>query len=153
MKKLAIMTILAVAAVTASATDIGLRVGRLGGAATNEVGLTGAGVTLGQQFGAFGAELSYDRALINTSSVSRYAVVGSYPLLNYSGMILAAKAGVAFIDPTAGTNGYAVTLGAGASYPLTKNVNLVADYSYQAGQDRVKSFNGNLVTVGTKYTF
>jgi opacity protein-like surface antigen len=153
MKKLAIMTILALAAVTASANDIGLRVGRLGGATTNDAGLTGAGVTLGRQFGAFGAELSYDRALIGSSSVSRYALVGSYPLLNYSGMTLAAKAGTAFIDPTAGLNGYAVTLGVGASYPLTKNVNLVADYSYQAGQDRVKSFNGNLVTVGTKYTF
>ena len=153
MKKLAIMTILAVAAVAASATDVGLRVGRLGGANTNDAGLTGAGVTVGQQFGAYGAELAYDRALIGKSSVSRYALVGSYPVASFKGVSFAAKVGGAYIDPTAGANGYAATVGVGATYPLWKNVNLVADYSYQVGQDRVKSFNGNLVTVGTKYSF
>ena len=153
MKKLAIMTILAVAAVAASATDIGLRAGRMGGVATNDAGLTGAGVTVGQQFGKFGAEIGYDRAYMGTSSVSRYSLVGSYPIGTYKQASFAAKAGVAFIDPSVGVNGYAATVGAGVSCPLTKKVSLVADYAYQAGQDRVKSYNGNIVTVGTKYSF
>lgn len=152
MKKLAIMTILAAAACVASATDIGLRADRFAGASTNGAGLVGAGITVGQQFGKFGAELAYDRALVNTSSVTKYSLTGSYPVAKVLGMTVAAKAGVAFIDPT-GTNGYAATVGAGVSYPLTKTVSLVADYSYQIGQSCVQSFDGNMVSFGTKYSF
>jgi len=153
MKKLVIMAFLAVTVMAASAADIGLRAGRLGGAMTNDAGLTGAGVTVGQQFGKIGAELAYDRAFMGSSSVSRYSLTGSYPVAKFKGVSFAAKAGVAFIDPTVGANGYAATAGIGASYPLTKKVSLVADYAYQVGQDRVKSFNGNMITVGTKYSF
>ena len=44
-------------------------------------------------------------------------------------------------------------VGAGVSYPLTKQVSATADYSYQFGQKRVDQFNGNTVAVGLKYSF
>jgi len=153
MKKLAIIAILATAAVAASATDLGLRVGRVAGAETSVVGVATEGVTLGQKFGTFGAEVAYDRALVGASSLSRYSLVGTYDVAKVAVATVTAKAGGVFIDPTVGANGYAALVGVGASYPLTKNVSLVADYAYQVGQDRVKLFNGNVVSIGTKYSF
>lgn len=153
MKKLAIIAVLALAAVSASATDVGLRVGRVAGTESSVAGVTTVGATVGQHFGAIGAEVAYDRAMVGATSLSRYSVVGSYDVAKVAGATVAAKAGAVFIDPTVGANGYAALIGAGVSYPLTKNVSLVADYAYQVGQNRVKLFNGNTVSVGTKYSF
>ena len=44
-------------------------------------------------------------------------------------------------------------VGAGVAYPVVKNVNLVADYAYQKGNNITKSYNGNIVTAGVKYSF
>lgn len=153
MKKLAIIALLATTAMAASATDIGLRVGRSGGHETNQAGITATGVTLGTTLGAFGAELAYDRAMVGTTSVSEYTLTGSYPLTTVYGATVAAKVSGSYIDPTAGANGYALSVGAGVSYPVAKNVSLVADYAYKVGQDRVSAFNGNAVSIGAKYSF
>ncbi len=146
MKKLAIIALLAVAG-AASAADLGLRYGHNAGTRSDATG-----VTFGTTVGAFGAELSYDR----TNGVARndrYALVGSYPLTKIGAATLSAKAGAAYIRPGVGQSGYAGVVGLGLAYPLTKTVSLTADYGYQSGQSRVNAFNGNLVTVGVKYSF
>ena len=148
MKKLAIIAILATMAAAASATDIGVRADR-----NTSTGADALGVTVGQSFGAFGAEAAYDRSTVGSVNVNRFSVIGSYDVAKLIGATVAAKAGVAFIDPATGKTGYAVTVGAGASYPVAKNIKLVADYSYQKDQARLHAFNGNLVSVGAKYSF
>src|ERR1035437_8729170 len=153
MKKLAIMTVLAIAVGAASATDIGLRVGGVGGLNTDIAGFEGVGVTVGQKFGKLGAELAYAREWKAFTAVSRYSMVGSYDVASFKKLTFAAKAGVAYIDPAVGVSGYDATVGAGVSYPLTKKVSLVADYFHQFSQDRINSFNGNLLTLGAKYSF
>ena len=153
MKKLAIMAILAIAAISASATDLGLRAGRIGGVDTNAAGIAAVGVTVGQQFGVYGAELAFDRANVGTTNLDRYSLVGSYDVTKIAGATVALNAGAAYIRPTIGTDGYAALVGVGISYPLTKTVSLVADYAYQAGQARVNAYNGNTVSIGTKYSF
>lgn len=147
MKKIAIMAALAVAAVSASAVEVGVR-----GTHTVDAVADTAGVTVGQKFGAIGVEGSFDRTTRGVSNVNKYSLVGSYDVAKVAGITISPKVGVAFIDPV-GVNGYAATVGVGASYPLTKKVSLVADYAYQRGQDRVRAFNGNLVSVGAKYSF
>lgn len=148
MKKLAIIAILATMAAAASATDIGVRADR-----NTSTGADALGVTVGQSFGAFGAEAAYDRSTVGSVNVNRYSLVGSYDVAKLAGVTLAAKVGGAFIDPSAGKTGYAGTVGIGASYPVAKNVKLVADYAYQEGQDRVRGYNGNTVSAGVKYSF
>jgi outer membrane autotransporter protein len=147
MKKLAIIAALMAVTGVASATDLGVRAGRNFGSDTNSVG-----ITLGQKFGDFGAELAFDRG---TSPVSgnRYSLVGSYDVVKYHDVTFAAKAGAAIVDASQSGNGYAAIVGVGVSYPVYKNISLVADYSYQLGQDRVRQFDGSALTAGIKYSF
>ena len=72
----------------------------------------------------------------------------------FGAVTITPKVGVAFIDPTTTASGWQGTVGVGASYALTKNVALTADYRYQTSlQTRVESFNGNVITGGLKYSF
>lgn len=147
MKKLAIMAALAVATISASALEVGVR-------GTHNVDAVGdsVGVTVGQKFGAFGVEGAFDRSTRGVSNVNKYSLVGGYDMVKVAGITVTPKAGVSFIDAS-GVNGYAASVGVGASLPLTKKVSLVADYAYQRGQERVRAFNGNLVSAGVKVAF
>lgn len=147
------MAVLAASVAAASAMDIGLRGGRIGGVDTTNVGLNTVGVTLGQQFGKVGAEVAFDRSTVGSANLNRYSVVASYDVMKLVGFTFTGKAGAAYLNPSVGSDGYAALVGAGVSYPLTKQVSLVADYAYQAGQERVKYLNGNTVSVGAKYSF
>jgi len=74
-------------------------------------------------------------------------------LVEFRGITLAAKAGGDFINPVAGSNGYAALAGARLSLPVFKNVSMVTDYTYQDAQVRVNKFSGNNVSVGLRYSF
>jgi outer membrane autotransporter protein len=148
MKKIVIATILAAAALAASAADVGIRFGRNAGPDTNN-----AGVTVGQKFGNVGAELAFDRSTVGNNNVNRFSLTGSYDVAKVFGATVSAKAGAAQLNPSVGSTGYAATVGAGLAYPVTKNVSLTADYAFQKGQDRVRAFNGNTVSAGVKYSF
>ncbi len=150
MKKLVIMAALAVAMASASAGEVGLRLGH----STGNGSTSSAGVTLGQKFGNYGIEGSFDRSTIGAVNVNRFGVTGSYDLVQQGQLVIAPKVGVAFIDPAnVGFNGYAMTVGVGAEYKLTKQVSLTADYFYQKGQNRVRGYDGNYFLAGVKYSF
>ena len=148
MKKFALIATLALAAGVASAADFGARVGRNGGTETQN-----AGITVGQKFGSLGAEAAFDRSTDGKLNVNRYSLVGSKDVAGFAGVTFAVKAGAAYIDPSKGADGYAGLVGVGATYPVAKNVSLVADYAYQKGQARVRQFNGNTVSAGVKVSF
>ena len=148
MKKLFVIMALSALSATAFAADVGLRYGHSG-----SLGTPAIGVTLGQKFGGVGVEGAFDRATAGAVNVNRYSVIGSYDLVKLGGVTVAGKAGVAYVDPSVGRTGYAGLVGVGASFPLSKSVNLVADYSYQRGQNSVRALDGNIVSVGVKYSF
>jgi outer membrane autotransporter protein len=50
-------------------------------------------------------------------------------------------------------DGYAMTVGIGASMPVTKTVSLTLDAARQYGQERVQGSDGNTVTAGLSYRF
>jgi outer membrane autotransporter protein len=149
MKKLVIMAAMALAAVSVSATEVGIRLGHSTGAGST----TSAGVTLGQKFGEYGVEGSFDRTTIGPANMNRYGITGSYDAWKLGDVTISPKIGVAYINPQGFRNGAAITAGVGASYPLTKQVSLTADYYYQRGQDRVRGYDGNYFLVGAKYSF
>lgn len=149
MKKIVVLAALALAAVSASALELGVRAGN-SPVADNTV----VGVTVGQKFGPVGVEGAFDRTTRGDVNVNKYSLVGSYDLVSFHGVTIAPKAGVAFVDPAnTGVNGYAVVVGAGASYAVTKNISLVADAMWQDGQKRSSNFDGVYYTVGAKYSF
>lgn len=149
MKKIALATVLALAATMASAIEVGVT-GNRDFAGTDR---NGYGVTVGQQFGATSATLGFERFTAGTNDLDRYSLVGGYNVGKIGQMTVAAKAGVAYLQPQTGSTGYAALVGAGVSYPLNNTVSLTADYRYQLGQDRVDAYNGSTVSAGIKVGF
>ena len=149
MKKFTIAAMLAVAALSASATDIGLRAGR-----NTSNGIDSVGIVADQKlFGNFGIEGAVDRTVVKQGSENRFSLLGTYDFAKVVGVTFTAKAGAAIIEPKTGLSGSAALAGIGASYPLGKNVSLVVDYAYERGQSRISGANGNQVSVGVKYSF
>jgi opacity protein-like surface antigen len=150
MKKIAIATLLAVAAFSASAVEVGINGSYDYGSPTQR---PGAGITIGEKYGKLGVTAGFDRYQKSTDQ-DKWSLVGSYDVATIAKATVAVKAGAVYLD-NAGrvADGYAALVGAGVSYPLSKTVALTADYRYQAGQSRVNSFDGGTVAVGAKYSF
>jgi len=150
MKKLVIASVLAVAAFSASAVEVGVNGSYDFGGANDR---PGAGITIGQKYNKFGITAGFDRYTKGTDQ-NKWNLMGSYDVATIAGTTVAVKAGAMYIDNTGKVaDGYAALVGAGASYPLSKTVALTADYRYQAGQSRVNQFNGSTVAFGAKYSF
>jgi len=150
MKKFAIASVLALAAVSASAVEVGVNGGYSWGGPTDR---PSAGITLGEKFGKMGVTAGFTRATKDVDQ-DKYSLVGSYDVATIAKTTVAVKAGAAYLSNTGNVaDGYAALVGVGASYPITKAVSLTADYRYQAGQSRVNQFDGSTVAFGAKYSF
>ena len=150
MKKIAIATLLAFAAISASAVEVGVNGSYDFGSPTER---PGAGITIGEKFGKFGVTAGFDRYTKNTDQ-NKYSLVGSYDVATIAKTTIAVKAGAAYISNTGNVaDGYAALVGVGASYPITKQIAATVDYRYQAGQRRVNQLDGSTVLIGAKYSF
>jgi len=150
MKKLAIASMLALAAFSASAVEVGVN-GSYDFGGSND--RPGAGVTVGQKFNKFGVTAGFDR-YTKGGDTNKYSLVGSYDVATIATATVAVKAGVAYVDNTGRTaDGYAALVGAGVSYPLTTKLAATVDYRYQAGQSKINSQDGSTVSAGIKYSF
>jgi opacity protein-like surface antigen len=150
MKKIAIASLIALAATAASALEIGTTVTRDYSGAENR---NGGGITLGQQFGKVSVTGGFERFTKGANDQNRYSVVAGYDMVKLGHVTITPKVGAAYLNNQVGADGYAMTVGAGASMPITKTVSVGLDVARQYGQDRVKSSDGNTVTVGVKYAF
>ena len=150
MKKFAIASIIALAATAASAVEVGVIGTRDYSGAENR---NSAGITLGQSFGKVGVTAGFERFTKGTNDQDRYSLVAGYDVAKLGAVTVTPKVGVAYLNNQVGENGYAMTVGVGASLPVTKQVSVTADVARQYGQDRVNQFDGNHVTVGLKYRF
>lgn len=149
MKKFAIASMLAVAALSASAVEVGVTATRDYSGDNRNFG----GVTLGQKYGAVGLTAGAERSSVGGNDQNRYSLVAGYDVAKAGVFTITPKVGVAYLDNQAGSNGYAMTVGAGVSVPVTQKVTVGLDVARQYGQDRVNQFDGNRVTVSTKYSF
>lgn len=149
MKKFAIATVIALAATAASALEVGVTTAR-DYAGTNR---NAVGVTVGQKFGAVGVTAGFDRATLGANDQDRYSVVAGYDVVKMGVVTVTPKIGAAYLNNQTGQDGYAATVGIGASVPVTKQISVGVDIARQYGQDRVKSFDGDRVTVGVNYRF
>jgi hypothetical protein len=146
--KLAIASLLALAAVSASALEVGVTT-TADYSGVNKS--TGYGVTLSKPVGAFGVTAGFDR--FTASNQDRYSLVAGYDVTKIGPVTLTPKLGVAYLNNQASADGYAMTVGIGASMPLTKTVSLTLDAARQYGQERVQGSDGNTVTTGLTYRF
>ena len=150
MKKLAIASIIALAATAASALELGVSTTR---DYSGEPNRNGAGLSLTQRYGKVGVTAGFDRFTKGANDQDRFSLVAGYDVAKVGAFTLTPKLGVAYLNNQVGQDGYAMTVGAGVSTPLTKSVSLGLDVAHQKGQDRVRSSDGNTVTVGLSYKF
>lgn len=149
MKKIAIASIIALAAAAATASEFGVTTTRdYAGVDRN-----GTGITLGNKYGRVGVTAGFERFTAGTNDQDRLSLVAGYDVTKVGAITVTPKVGVAHLNNQRGADGYAMTVGVGASLPLTKQVSLTADVARQYGQDRVQSFDGDRVSVGLKYNF
>ena len=150
MKKIAIASLIALAATAASALEIGTTVTRdYSGAADR----TGGGITIGQTFGANTVTAGFERVTEGSNDQDRFSLVVGREVARIKTASVAVKGGVAHLNNQTGQDGYAMTVGVGVSVPLTKQVSLGLDVARQYGQERVQSFDGTRVTAGLNYRF
>ena len=153
MKKLAIASIMALAAVSASAAEFGVFTNaHYAGDGDKH---TGTGLSIGQHYGAYSVTGAFERVREDAQRQDRYSVTAGYDVATLGPVTITPKLGVAYLhhSDSAAANGYAMTVGVGASMPLTKQFALTVDAKRQYGQDRVADDNGNSVAVGLKYKF
>lgn len=149
MKKIVIATMVALAATTASAVELGVNATRdYSGTDRN-----GFGVSVGQKFGRVGAQVGVERFTAGSNDQDRYTALGSFDLAKVGPVTVAAKGGVAYLNNQRSNDGFAAVVGAGASLPLNKTLSLGLDVTRQIGQDRVSQFDGNLVTTSLRVKF
>lgn len=149
MKKIAIASLIALAAMSASAMELGVTTARdFAGSDRNSFG-----ITLGQKFGAAGITAGFDRTNSGVNDQDRYSLVGSYDVAKVGAATIAVKAGAAYLSTQGADDGYAALVGVGVSYPLTKNISVGLDLTNQIGQKRVEQFDGNRITAGLKFAF
>jgi len=149
MKKIAIATILAAAAMSASALEVGVT-GTRDYSGTDR---NGYGLTVGESFGKVGVTAGFDRFTSGANDQDRYSVVAGYDVAKFGPVTVTPKVGAAYLNNQTGADGYAMTVGVGASVPVTKQVSVGLDIARQYGQDRVQSFDGNRVTAAVRYKF
>ena len=143
-KKILLVASLVGAVSAAQAVEIGITVGNNYTKNENVWGLTASTNVKG-----FGATAGFAR----NSSADTYSVIGAKDVAKFKAADIAVKAGVAYVDSKVNADGYALTVGVGASMPITKVVSATLDYSYQAGESKVSSQDGNRLTAGLKYRF
>jgi hypothetical protein len=149
MKKLVITTVLALAATAASAVEVGVTAARVYGDQDRNFG----GITIGEHYGKLSATVGFERSTAGNNDIDRLSLVGGYDVAKIGSVVVTPKLGVAYLDRQVGADGYALTVGIGASVPVSKQVRLGVDVARQYGQDRVDTLNGNRVGFSAKYSF
>lgn len=179
MKKILIASAIALVATTASALEVGLTVGTnyaknnssncgfIIGPMTCTQGTdrTEYGITVGKQYGKLGLTAGFARndggspitqptdGAYKDQRQDRYSLVAGYDAGKLGPVTFTPKVGVAYLNNARDADGYAMTVGLGATLPVTKQVSLGVDVARQYGQDRVSQYDGNRVFASLRYKF
>lgn len=148
MKKIAIASLIALAATSASAVEIGVTATRDHAGTDRNFG----GITIGKTYGKMNAAVGFERTLTGNDQ-NRFSLVGGYDVAKFGPVTFTPKVGAAYLDNQVGQDGYAMTVGVGASVPVSKQVTFGVDFARQYGQERVQQFDGNRLTASLRYKF
>lgn len=150
MKKLAIASLIALTTTAASAMNVGITTAR---DYSGRVDRDSVGFTLGEKFGRVGVTGGFERFTNGSNDQDRFSLVLGTNMAKFGRATFTPKIGVAYLDNQRGHDGYAMTVGAGVTVPVTKRVNLGLDFAHQIGQDRIAQFDGNRFGLGLNFKF
>jgi hypothetical protein len=114
---------------------------------------TASSIAIGKQFADFRGEVSLARVVTDRRTANIISFSATNPLTTVGGVSLATKVGVSYVAPLNAVNGYALSAGLEATYPLAKNVTAVATLERVEGQKRINHVDGNQFTVGLRSSF
>ena len=118
--------------------DQGKNVGRVAYSTPSVFGLNG--------------QVAYDRTLNKGKWAETASAVVSKDVAKIGDVSLSVLGGGAFARAS-NVQGFGLVYGVGASYPLTKLVDLVADFRQFRGQSRIQALNGNTLATGVSIKF
>ena len=110
-------------------------------------------VVAGKQFGAFTGELQASRDLRGDNRVTQFGANLGLPVGTFTGVTVTPYAGVNYLNAVKGAAGYGVRAGVTGSVALTKNVGLVADYSYLRNERTLRGLDGGSLGLGLSVGF
>ena len=149
MKKVLVGSVIALAALSVSAVELGVNVARdFGNTPRNSVGLT-----VGKTFGPVNVGLGFNRSTDTQNNQNRFSLAGGVNLMKLGPVLVTPNVSFAYLSNSLSADGYAMTAGVDFSMPLTKRLDGYVDYSHQFGQDRVSRFDGGALTAGVRYKF
>jgi hypothetical protein len=136
---------------SASALEVGVQVGN----DFSDTNRMYGGVTVSESRGPVSLTVGYNRTTVGSNNQNRWSLVGGYDFVKFGKVQITPTVGGAYLANRSSNNGFAMTVGAEASTPISfvKNLTGVVDYTYQMGQDRVNQFDGSRVSVGLRYKF
>ena len=140
MKKIVIATMLAITT-AAFAGDVTV-------SATRDTKLDKNGVTVGTSVGGLAVSATKIDDVYN-----RFAVGKDFSVTKVGPVALTAGVAAVYQDSQVGRNGFGLNVGAKATYPLAKNLDLVGGVSRFYGQERVDQYNGTTTQLGVTYKF
>ena len=110
-------------------------------------------VVAGKQFGAFTGELQASRDLRGDNRVTSFGANLGLPVGTFAGVTVTPYAGVNYLNAVKGATGYGVRAGVTGAVALTKNVDLVADYSYLRNERTLRGLDGGSLGLGLAFGF
>lgn len=140
MKKIVIATMLAITS-AAWATDVTV-------SGTRDTNLDKNGITIGTSYA--GLALSATKV---EDAYNRFAVGKDFSVTKVGPVAVTAGVAGVYQDSQVGRNGFGVSVGAKATYPVVKNLDFVVGASRFYGQERIDRFNGTNVSVGLNAKF
>lgn len=147
MKKALIGAAMAITIGSASAADLTVSYNR---DTTN--GINGGGLALSASVQKATVALTFDRFTKGTD-VDSYGLVGSYEMFKIGKLGVSGQLGVSYLDVERGRSGLAGTVGLGVAYPLTKQFAIVADATRIMPEDKIKSQEATIVSLGIRTSF
>lgn len=139
MKKIVIASILATAAIAASAVEV---------SAVRDYTVDKNGFRVGASVASVDVTVTHIENTYN-----RYAVGKSFQVAKVGPVAVSAAVAGVYQDTHTGQNGYGLTAGAKATIPVTKSIDLVAGVERFVGQARVNQYNGTTGVVGLNVKF
>lgn len=83
----------------------------------------------------------------------RYSLTGSYDVAKVKSMTVSADLGLMYLQNQYNKNGYALAPGLTLAHPITNNTSLVASVARQVGASDVSRFDGNRLSIGLRHSF
>ena len=139
MKKIVIASILATAAIAASAVEV---------SAVRDYTVDKNGFRVGASVASVDVTATHIENTYN-----RYAVGKSFQVAKVGPVAVSAAVAGVYQDTHTGQSGYGLTAGAKATLPVTKSVDLVAGVERFVGQERVNQYSGTTGVVGLNVKF